>query len=189
MPGRNICIQFLFSSTNYIILRNHTCLWQIYIFFLFVFPTIRQLALYISPHLCRLSPSSLPPVTSFLIASYLPSLPPELPPMRMWSQPFFPMLYRICRRAQRNCGKPVPTQLFNRVCPQSKSLWKNDLPLSVSVCRPRTGSHPSKYWPSEKLLDLGDRLAPDTYHTPNTVGLRQIYICYKKFANKTECIF
>ena len=47
---------------------------------------------------------------------------------------------------------------------------KNDLPLSVSMGRPRTGGHPSKYWPSEKLLDLGDRLAPHTYYTPNTVG-------------------
>ena len=38
------------------------------------------------------------------------------------------------------------------------------------MCRPRTGGHPFKYWPSGKLLDLGDRHAPDTYHTPNTVG-------------------
>ena len=27
--------------------------------------------------------------------------------------------------------------------------------------------HPSKYWPSAKLLDLGDRLVPDT---PNAIG-------------------
>ena len=32
------------------------------------------------------------------------------------------------------------------------------------------GRSPSNYWPSEKLLDLGDRRATDTYHTPNTVG-------------------
>ena len=32
---------------------------------------------------------------------------------------------------------------------------KNDLPLSVSICRPQIGGHPSKYWPSAKLLDLG----------------------------------
>ena len=41
-------------------------------------------------------------------------------------------------------------------------LWKYDLPLSVSICRPRTSGHPSKYWPSARLLDLGDRLVPDT---------------------------
>ena len=29
-------------------------------------------------------------------------------------------------------------------------------------------THPSTE-PTEKLLDLGDRLAPDTYHTPNTL--------------------
>ena len=29
--------------------------------------------------------------------------------------------------------------------------------------------------PNETLLDLGDRLAPDTYHTPNTVGGNNIY--------------
>ena len=40
----------------------------------------------------------------------LPSLLPELPPMRMWPQPFSPTLYRICTRAQENCGKPVPIQ-------------------------------------------------------------------------------
>ena len=47
------------------------------------------------------------------------------------------------------------------------------------MCRPRIGGQPSKYWPSEKLHDLGDRLAPDTYDTPNTVGEYGHYSFYK----------
>ena len=44
---------------------------------------------------------------------------------------------------------------FNRVCPQSISLWKRTS-RSVFRCAGRgSGGHPSKYWPSEKLLDLG----------------------------------
>ena len=53
---------------------------------------------------------------------------------------------------------------------------KNDLPLSVSTCRLRTCGHPSKYCPSEKLFDLGDRLAPDAWHTWKAVGWRRKYL-------------
>ena len=91
--------------------------------------------------------------------------------LRMWPQPISPMMYRICTRAQENCGKPVPIEwaILQSLSPVN-SLWKNDLLLSVSICRPRTGGHPSKYWLSAKLLDLGDCLVPDTYHTLNAVG-------------------
>ena len=69
------------------------------------------------------------------------------------------------------CRKLVPIQLaISQSLSPVYSLWKNDLPLSVSICKPRTGGHPSKYWPSAKLLDLGDRLVPDTYHIPNAVS-------------------
>ena len=34
--------------------------------------------------------------------------------------------------------------------------------------------------PSVRLLDLGDHLAPDTYHTPNTVGVIFGVIYFKK---------
>ena len=32
------------------------------------------------------------------------------PPLRMWPQPFSPMLYRIGTKAQDNCGKSMPIQ-------------------------------------------------------------------------------
>ena len=116
-------------------------------------------------------PPSFSPFLSlpFLIA-FPPPPPPPPPPIRMWPQPFSPMLYRICTRVQRNCENLCRySRPFNSLPPVYQSL-KNDLPLSVSMCRPRTGGNLFKYWPSEKLLDLGDRLAPDTYHIPNTVG-------------------
>ena len=50
---------------------------------------------------------------------------------------------------------------------------------SRSTFRPRTDGHPSKYWSSAKLLDLSDRLAPDTYHTLNTVSWSSPLFLYK----------
>ena len=41
--------------------------------------------------------------------------------------------------------------------------------------RPRCLSARRRVAPSEKLLDLGDRLAPDIYHTQNTVGGDNLY--------------
>ena len=35
------------------------------------------------------------------------------------------------------------------------------------MCKPQPGGHPSKYWPSAKLLDLGNHLGLDIYYTPN----------------------
>ena len=58
-------------------------------------------------------------------------------PLRMWPQPFSSMTYPICTRAQEKCGKPVPI-----------------IPLSISMCRPRTGGHPFTYWLSARLLDF-----------------------------------
>ena len=45
---------------------------------------------------------------------------------------------------------------------------------SRSAFRRAAFSHPSKYWASAKLLDLGDRLIPDTYHTPNAVNVPEV---------------
>ena len=76
----------------------------IILFFLFVFPPV-----------CGYLPYTYPPSFSpffslpfFIPCQFLPYR--QLPPMRMRPQPFFPMLYRICTRAQGNCGKPVPIQ-------------------------------------------------------------------------------
>ena len=52
---------------------------------------------------------------------------------------------------------------------------KNDLSLSVSMCKPWTSGHPRNYWPSAKLFNLGDRLEPFTYHTPNAFGFLFYY--------------
>ena len=58
---------------------------------------------------------TLSPVTSFLTA--------RVTPMRMWPQPFSPMLYRICTRAQGNCGNLCwYIRPFNRVCPQHRHI-------------------------------------------------------------------
>ena len=135
--------------------------------------------------------SSFLPVSAFF--NFFPARgPPPPPPLRMWPQPFSLTLYRICMRTQENCGKPVPIQ---SAIPQRLStvynLWKNGLLLSVSKCRSQTGGHPSKYRPSARLLDLGDRLVPDTYHTPNFVGyFWEILICngwfFKRFLSHQE---
>ena len=60
-------------------------------------PPVWQLALYVSPTFFTFPPPSLP---------YPLSLPWDVPPSRMWLQPFSLILYRICTRARRNCGKP-----------------------------------------------------------------------------------
>ena len=74
-------------------------------------------------------------------------------------QKFSPcMLYRICTRAH--------TGLIQQSLSPIYGIWK----ISVPLCMPRTSGHPSEYWPSAKLLALGDSLEPDTYHTPNAVG-------------------
>ena len=106
---------------------------------------------------------------------------PEAHPLRIWPQPFSSKLYRVCTRAQENCGKPVPIQSAIQPSPPPvHSLWKNDLPLSDLICRPRTDGHVSKYWPSAKLLELGDRLVPDIYYTPNSVGEKIVQYGFKK---------
>ena len=71
------------------------------------------------------------------------------------------------KTAEKLCRYSRP---FHRVCPQSKVSEKM---TSRSVFR-YAGGHPSKYWPSAKVLDLGDRLVPDTYDTPNAVGAKMI---------------
>ena len=95
-----------------------------------------------------------------------------LPAREMWPQSFSPMLYRICTTAQENCKTCTGT-----------GVWKNDLPFSVSICRPWTGDHPSKYWLSAKMLDWRDRLVPNTYHTPNAIGN---YLVYNYFSRVIE---
>ena len=101
---------------------------------------------------------------------YRQSYPPPPPPPWEYDRSHSLLCCIAFARGRRETAENLCrySQPFNRVCPQSNSLWKNDLPRSVSMYRPRTGGHPSKYWPSEKLLHLSDRLAPDTYHTPNT---------------------
>ena len=132
----------------------------IYIYLFYSWFHLYPLLPFTYPHPRFPFPPFLPILLSFTV------FPPQIPPLRMWPQPFSPM-YRICTRAQGNCGKPVPIQSAIQQSPSLVyGLWKNDLPLSVSICGPQTGGHPSKYWPSAKLLDLCDCLVPDIYHTP-----------------------
>ena len=75
-------------------------------------------------------PPFLPFSLSFIV------FPRGVPLLRMWPQPLFSMLYRICTKAQENCGNlSWYSWHFNRVCLSPvHSLWKNDLSLSVSIC-------------------------------------------------------
>ena len=63
-------------------------------------------------------------------------------------------LWKICADTTSHLAESVSSLHF----------LKNNLPLNVSLCRPRTGGHPSKYWPNTKLLDMGDRLTSDSTH-------------------------
>ena len=126
-------------------------------FFLFVFPPVRLLPFTYAHPLYHFS-SFFPFLLSFMF------FPPEIPPLRMWLQPFSSMFHRIGTRAQESCGNLClysrPFNSLSLVC-----FGKNDIPFSVLICRPRTGGHSSKYRPSaNKLLDLGDRIVPDTDH-------------------------
>ena len=76
------------------------------------------------------------------------------------------------------------TGKLRKICSDTIGYWKesvsslqtlkNDILLSFTICRPQTSGHPSKYWPSTKLLDLGDRLESDIYHT-EAVGYYYYY--------------
>ena len=67
--------------------------------------TCTAIAFYISaPLFPRSSFLPVPLFFHFLPAGGLP------PPFIMWSQPFSPLLYRICTRAKKNGGKSVPIQ-------------------------------------------------------------------------------
>ena len=144
------------------------------------FPPVWQLALYISPSFSPfLRRPFLIPCHYFLL--YRQSYPP-------WECETAAILSYAVSHLHEGTGKLRKTctdtvgHLTESVPSLTQSL-KNDLPLSVSMRRSRTGGHPSKYWPSEKLLDLGDRLAPDTYHTPNTAGHFSIIIFHQYSIN------
>ena len=111
------------------------------IIFLFVFPPVWQLALYISPTFFPF------PLPSFPYPLSLPSLPPELPPMRMWPQPLSPICCIAFARGHRKTAENLCwySRPFNRVCLQSNSLWKMTSRSSAFRCAGRgpTVTHPS----------------------------------------------
>ena len=64
---------------------------------------------------------------------------------------------------------------FTESVPSLESLKKLP-PAQCFDIQAATGGHPSKYWPSAKLLESRDRLVPDTYYTLNAVRQWEIYI-------------
>ena len=116
-----------------------------FINFLFEFPSVWRL---------------LHPLCSFFHPLFFAFFSPEISPLRMWSQPFSFMLYHTY--LHEGTGKL-----------RKLNSLKNDLAPSVSICRPRNkGGHPSKFWPSARLLDLDDRLELGTTH-------RTLLVLYK----------
>ena len=136
--------------------------------FLFGFFTCTTIAFYISP---PLFPLLVPPFFQFPLSFTFspPEVPPSLRSHSLWSCIAFAQGHR--KTAENLCRYNRPFKSLSPVY----ILWKKDLPLSVSICRPRTGGHPSKYWPSAKQIDLCDCLVSDTYHAPNVVGNNNNY--------------
>ena len=113
------------------------------------------------------SPFLLPPGSSFLYC-----LPAKGPPLKNVTAAILSYavshLHEGTGKRRKTCINTVGHSTES--VPTVYSLWKNDLPLSILICRPWTGGHPSKYWPSAKLLYSCDCPVPDTYHTPNAFG-------------------
>ena len=111
------------------------------------------------------------PLFSFLpVSPFFHFLPARGPPLENVTAAILSYCCIAFARGHRRIADCADTVGHLTESVPSLQSEKNDLPLSVSMCRPRTGVHPSKYRPSAKLLDLGARLVPDTYHTSNAVA-------------------
>ena len=114
---------------------------KIIIFFLFVFPPVWLAALYISPTFFCLPPPSLPYPLS------LPSLLLESPPPH--KNVTAAILSYVVSHLYEGTGKLRKTYADTvghlRESVLSLPVSENDLPLSVSMRKLRTGGHPSKY--------------------------------------------
>ena len=132
-------------------------------------------------------PSINPPVWYFLIPchflsyhqSHLPALPPELsppPPHKNVTRSHSPLCCIALARGHRETAKTCADIVgyFNSVCPQCNSIRKMTSRSAFLMCRTRTGGHSSKYWPSERLLDLGDSLAPTTHRILSVLILKYV---------------
>ena len=101
---------------------------KIYYYFLFVFPPARLLN-FTSPFLLS---------SRFSIFHFLPARGPPFENVTS-PMPFSPMLYRLCTRAQKNCGKPMPIQsAIQQSLYPINSLWKNDFPMSMQAADRRS---------------------------------------------------
>ena len=100
------------------------------------------------------------PSLSFI--PFLPETPPPSPPA-FWERGH--NYYLVCFIAFARGHREIAENQ-----PPIYSLWK--ITFHSEFCC--AGGYSSKYWFSVKLLDSGDRLAPDTYYTPNTVGLENL---------------
>ena len=135
--------------------------------FLFVYPHfagyVWQLALYISPTFFPFS--SLP----FLIPSHFLPYCQRYPPGEC-DHSYSLLCYIPFARGHRETAKNLCrySRLFHRVCPQSNTL-NNNRPLNFSNVQAADRRSPIQVLTQQKLLDLGNCLAPDTYHTLNTV--------------------
>ena len=119
------------------------------------------------------------PPSSLSYPLSLPSLPPEFPPPPWECDRSHSLLCCIAfarghrKTAENLCRYSRP---FTRVCPQSNSLWKITS-RSVFRCAGRgpAVTHPSTD-PAKSCLTWVDRLAPDNYHTSNTVDVNVLYL-------------
>ena len=116
-----------FSVLQY---KYYVTMWQVnagYIYFYWWFQVYGYCLLHIP-----ISFFPFPPVFPFPLSFTF--FPPEVPQLRMWPQLF-------CLMLQKTCADTV----------------NHTVSAKMTSRRPPTCAHPSKYWPSTKLLDLGDR--------------------------------
>ena len=112
-----------------------------------------------------------PEPPSFLTARVIPP-PPHKNVTRSHSPLCCITLARGHRETAKTCADIVG--YFNSVCPQCNSIRKMTSRSAFLMCRTRTGGHSSKYWPSERLLDLGDSLAPTTHRILSVLILKYV---------------
>ena len=100
-----------------------------------------------------------------------PSLSPELPLLRIWPQPFSLFCCIAFARGHRETAENLCrySRPFHRVWSQS-TVSEKMTSRSAFRCAGRGPAHPNTDSAKSCLHDLGDRLIPGTYHTPNTVG-------------------
>ena len=107
--------------------------------------------------------------------SLLPSLPPELPPMRMWDRSHSLLCCIAFARGHRETAENLYrySRPFNRVCPQSNTVSEKWPPAQRFDAQVADRRSPIQVLTQRKAAWLG--WSPGTGHLPHTKHCRSLF--------------